>query len=232
MKNQRYKVAVLGATGAVGREMLRVLDEMRFPAEEVIALASARSVLATLKWDANHCGAAASGPGVAFSPNGLAAWAMTQVRAAAGAAAQAASSSARVILREAPRCSAAPYWIASEATAAEIHIGGAAGLHIKGTELLTKVRGERDAMELIAAILQLYREEGFYLERVYKWMDRVGIASIAARVVDDAGERASLFERFMEAQRFSQDDPWAERAAGHDTLEFQGLGSPQRLAAE
>jgi aspartate-semialdehyde dehydrogenase len=44
MKNQRYKVAVLGATGAVGREMLRVLDEMRFPAEEVIALASARSV--------------------------------------------------------------------------------------------------------------------------------------------------------------------------------------------
>ncbi len=114
----------------------------------------------------------------------------------------------------------------------EIHIGGAAGLHIKGTELLTKVRGERDAMELIAAILQLYREEGFYLERVYKWMDRVGIASIAARVVDDAVERANLFERFMEAQRFSQDDPWAERAAGHDASEFQGLGAPLRVAAE
>ena len=46
----------------------------------------------------------------------------------------------------------------------EIHIGGAAGLHIKGTELLTKVRGERDTIEMIAAILQLYREEGFYLD--------------------------------------------------------------------
>lgn len=42
--SHRYKVAVLGATGAVGREMLAVLEEQRFPASEVIALASARSV--------------------------------------------------------------------------------------------------------------------------------------------------------------------------------------------
>ena len=41
---RRYKVAILGATGAVGREMLAVLDEQRFPASEVIALASSRSV--------------------------------------------------------------------------------------------------------------------------------------------------------------------------------------------
>ncbi len=41
---QRYRVAVLGATGAVGREMLAVLDAMRFPAEDVVALASTRSV--------------------------------------------------------------------------------------------------------------------------------------------------------------------------------------------
>lgn len=44
MSEKRYKVAVLGATGAVGREMLKVLDEMRFPASDVIALASPRSV--------------------------------------------------------------------------------------------------------------------------------------------------------------------------------------------
>ncbi len=44
MNLPRYKVAVLGATGAVGREMLAVLDEMRFPFSEVIALASPRSV--------------------------------------------------------------------------------------------------------------------------------------------------------------------------------------------
>ena len=39
-----YKVAVVGATGNVGREMLSILDERGFPADEVVALASRRSV--------------------------------------------------------------------------------------------------------------------------------------------------------------------------------------------
>ena len=39
-----YKVAVVGATGNVGREMLGVLAERSFPADEVVALASRRSV--------------------------------------------------------------------------------------------------------------------------------------------------------------------------------------------
>jgi aspartate-semialdehyde dehydrogenase len=38
-----YRVAVVGATGAVGREMLRTLAERRFPADEVAAVASGRS---------------------------------------------------------------------------------------------------------------------------------------------------------------------------------------------
>jgi aspartate-semialdehyde dehydrogenase len=38
-----YKVAIAGATGNVGREMLNVLDERGFPADEVVALASRRS---------------------------------------------------------------------------------------------------------------------------------------------------------------------------------------------
>ena len=39
-----YKVAVVGATGAVGREMLQTLAERNFPADKVYALASAKSV--------------------------------------------------------------------------------------------------------------------------------------------------------------------------------------------
>ena len=39
-----YKVAVVGATGNVGREMLNILAERQFPADEVVALASPRSV--------------------------------------------------------------------------------------------------------------------------------------------------------------------------------------------
>lgn len=38
-----YKVAVVGASGNVGREMLNILDERNFPVSEVVALASHRS---------------------------------------------------------------------------------------------------------------------------------------------------------------------------------------------
>src|SRR3974377_636675 len=39
-----FKVAVAGATGNVGREMLSILAERRFPVSEVVALASTRSI--------------------------------------------------------------------------------------------------------------------------------------------------------------------------------------------
>mgnify|MGYP005840973189 CR=1 FL=1 len=39
-----YRVAVVGATGAVGNEMLQILAEREFPVDEVVALASERSI--------------------------------------------------------------------------------------------------------------------------------------------------------------------------------------------
>ena len=39
-----YKIAVVGATGNVGREMLSVLSERRFPADEIYPIASRRSI--------------------------------------------------------------------------------------------------------------------------------------------------------------------------------------------
>ena len=45
---KQYKVAVLGATGAVGREMIKILEERNFPISELIPLASARSAGSTL----------------------------------------------------------------------------------------------------------------------------------------------------------------------------------------
>jgi len=45
-----YTVAVLGATGAVGQEMIKVLQERNFPVGKLIPLASARSAGKTLKF--------------------------------------------------------------------------------------------------------------------------------------------------------------------------------------
>ena len=38
-----YNIAIVGATGAVGEEILRVLDEMNFPVKDILPLASAKS---------------------------------------------------------------------------------------------------------------------------------------------------------------------------------------------
>ncbi len=48
-----YTVAVVGATGNVGREVLNILSERNFPADEVIALASERSVGSELSYGEN-----------------------------------------------------------------------------------------------------------------------------------------------------------------------------------
>ncbi|MEO0549772.1 MAG: nitrite reductase large subunit NirB [Pseudomonadota bacterium] len=106
----------------------------------------------------------------------------------------------------------------------EIHIGGAAGMEVRGTDILCKVETEAEALEYCAAVLQLYRDQGHYLERIYKWLARVGLDKIHAQIVEDDNNRQDLYERFLFAQKFSQTDPWAERATGGvDAHEFKTL---------
>jgi len=98
----------------------------------------------------------------------------------------------------------------------ELHVGGNGGIKVRATDLLCKVATEAEAEEHCAAFIQLYREEARYLERTAPWIERVGLDTIKARVVEDDAGRAALAERFLFSQRFSQADPWADRAAGHD----------------
>jgi len=115
----------------------------------------------------------------------------------------------------------------------EIHFAGAAGLDIKGTEVLGHVKTEEEAIEVIAALVQLYREQGRYLERIYKWAKRVGSTSIKAAVLEDVVKRKALYERFVFAQSFSQNDPWEERAKGAAAHEFRPMADLTfRQAAE
>ncbi len=50
MKKEKYNVAVVGATGAVGNVMLEVLEERKFPVDKLRLLASERSLGSTLKF--------------------------------------------------------------------------------------------------------------------------------------------------------------------------------------
>ena len=96
----------------------------------------------------------------------------------------------------------------------ELHVGGNGGIKVRVTDLLCKVATEAEAMLHCAAFIQLYREEAWYLERTAPWIERVGLAYVQSRLLDDAEVRAALARRFFHSQSFSQDDPWAKRAEG------------------
>ncbi len=105
----------------------------------------------------------------------------------------------------------------------EIHFAGAAGLDIKGTEVLGLVKTEDEALEHVVALVQMYREQGHYLERIYKWARRIGLDEIRRQIVEDGEKRRGYFDRFAFSQHFAQVDPWSERAAGKDKHEFRPL---------
>lgn len=96
----------------------------------------------------------------------------------------------------------------------ELHVGGNGGIHVRVTDLLCKVATEQEAMDYCAAFIQLYREEARYLERTAPWIERVGVDYIKSRIASDDVGREALRARFLYAQSFSQDDPWAQRAEG------------------
>ncbi|MBL8882679.1 MAG: NAD(P)/FAD-dependent oxidoreductase [Hyphomicrobium sp.] len=107
----------------------------------------------------------------------------------------------------------------------EIHFAGAAGLDIKGTEVLGLVKSEDEALEVIVALTQMYREQGRYLERIYKWAKRIGSAEIRKQVLNDKDKRRAYYDRFVFSQKFAQCDPWSERVSGVDKHEFQPLAA-------
>lgn len=114
----------------------------------------------------------------------------------------------------------------------DIHFGGAAGLEIQGTSLLGHVETERQAMEFIVALTQMYREQGHYLERIYKWADRIGYDEIRSQIMDDANKRIAYYDAFVFSQKFAQVDPWDERVSGLDKHEFNPLATLPLEAAQ
>ncbi|MDF2368982.1 nitrite reductase large subunit NirB [Sneathiella sp.] len=114
----------------------------------------------------------------------------------------------------------------------DIHFAGAAGLDIKGTEVLGHVKTEDEALEHIVALTQMYREQGHYLERIYKWAKRIGLDEIRRQIMEDIDARQGYFDRFVFSQKFAQVDPWSERVSGKDKHEFMPMSDLTLEAAE
>ncbi|MFW2542334.1 nitrite reductase large subunit NirB [Primorskyibacter sp. 2E107] len=95
----------------------------------------------------------------------------------------------------------------------QVSVAGAAGMDVKETERLADVATEEEAIELVTAFMQLYRENAKYLDRPYKWVAKVGLDWVKEQVVENLEERKRLNEAFELSQTVYRKDPWAEGAA-------------------
>lgn len=91
----------------------------------------------------------------------------------------------------------------------EIYVGGNGGIKARLAELLVKVRTDEELVEIVAAFIQHYRETGKYLERTSDWVERVGLQSIADRIITNIDNRRALVERIEQALSRVQ-EPWNE----------------------
>ncbi len=91
----------------------------------------------------------------------------------------------------------------------ELYIGGNGGIKTEVAQFFCKVQDDDEVMEYGGAFIQLYREEGFYLERTCHYLERVGMEHIKQNVLEDAGKRKALYEKLLFALQ-NYKDPWAE----------------------
>ena len=107
----------------------------------------------------------------------------------------------------------------------EIYVGGNGGIKTDVAQFLVKLKTAAEVIEYSGAFLQLYREEGWYLERTVHYIGRVGLDHVKARILGDADGRRALHDKLL----FSLDgepDPWFEfEKAGVDPRQFEPLGA-------
>lgn len=105
----------------------------------------------------------------------------------------------------------------------EIYVGGNGGIKTEVAQFFVKLKTHQEVMEYAGAFLQLYREEGWYLERTVHFIARVGLDYAKQAVVEDATRRHELYQRLLFALE-GEVDPWHEpEKAQVDTRQFEML---------
>ncbi len=105
----------------------------------------------------------------------------------------------------------------------EIYIAGNGGIKTEVAEFLCKLKTDDEVKEYSGAFIQLYREEGWYLERTVHYVQRVGMDYVKQRVLQDTTGRKELFERLLYALKDAP-DPWKDfERAGVDLRQFQPI---------
>ena len=102
----------------------------------------------------------------------------------------------------------------------EMHIGGNGGIKTEVAHFFTKLKTAEEVLEYTGAFMQLYRLEGWYLERTVHYLHRVGMEHVKQRILHDEAGRKALWAQ-LQAALDGEPDPWFEMdEAGVDQRQF------------
>ena len=102
----------------------------------------------------------------------------------------------------------------------EMYVGGNGGIKTEVAHFFTKLKTAEEVLEYTGAFMQLYRQEGWYLERTVHYIKRVGLDYVKKKILDDAPLRQALWAK-LQAALDGEPDPWFEHSKAQvDTRQF------------
>ena len=105
----------------------------------------------------------------------------------------------------------------------EMYVAGNGGIKTEVAHFLVKVKTAAEVLEYTGAFCELYRQEGWYLERTVHYVNRVGLDHVKKRILEDAEGRKALWEQLQFALE-GEPDPWFDfKEASVDTRQFTAL---------
>ena len=108
----------------------------------------------------------------------------------------------------------------------EMYIAGNGGIKTEVAHFFTKLKTAEEVLEYTGAFCELYRTEGWYLERTVHYVSRVGLDYVKKKILDDHEGRKALWERLQFALD-GEPDPWFEfDKAEVDARQFDKLRIP------
>jgi len=112
--------------------------------------------------------------------------------------------------------------VATEGGAWEISIGGAAGAHVRKSDVLCRVSRPEDVLRIIGRFLIYYRDHAKWLERTYDFVPRIGLDKIRDIIVHDKLGLGDYFDAEVEKMAAAYVDPWLERESPAYEGQFDG----------
>ena len=102
----------------------------------------------------------------------------------------------------------------------EMYIAGNGGIKTEVAHFFTKLKTAEEVLEYTGAFCELYRQEGWYLERTVHYVSRVGLDHVKKKILDDHEGRKALWEQLQFALD-GEPDPWFDfKEASVDTRQF------------